>query len=98
MKKWFLSILSEKNGKGSAKRFAGLFASVIFFEVIQIIVICTITTNKDLPNQILLLKILEYNFIIIAAALVGIAASTLAGIIKGTFSFLPEDQNTEKND
>ena len=51
MKKWFLSILSEKNGKGSAKRFAGLFASVIFFEVIQIIVIeKSIIGNKNIAT------------------------------------------------
>ena len=77
------SIISEKSGKGSAKRIAGLIAIVLFIQIIQVVIWYSIYMGKDISNQAIILKSLEYSFIIISVALVGIAAPTIAAIIKG---------------
>lgn len=88
------SILSEKDGKGSAKRIAGFVATFLFIEIIQVVIWYSIKTGNDIKNQEIILKSLEYTFIIIAVSLVGIAAPTLASILKGRFSV--NENDTEK--
>lgn len=85
MKQWFLSIISERNGKGSAKRIAGVLALLLLFEITQVVIFAT----KELPNKELILKILEYTFIIVAVALVGISAPDIISYIRAKVPFLP---------
>ncbi len=90
------SIISEKSGKGSAKRIAGLVATVLFIQIIQVVIWYSIYMGKDISNQAIILKSLEYSFIIISVALVGIAAPTIAGIIKGNLPNFTTNQGDDE--
>ena len=89
MKK-LLSLISEKDGKLSAKRVAGLVCTIFFIEVIQF----AIFKKTKFANIELLLKIEEHLFIIIMTALVGVSATGLFGYIKNSVIKPPEDVNS----
>ena len=94
---WFKSILSEKSGKGSAKRIAGLFASFVFLEIVHVVIYFSLVREKEIANQTIILKVLEYSFIIVAVALVGIAVPTLTGLIRGALpNFTTNQREDEK--
>ncbi len=92
---WIKSILSEKSGKGSANRTTGLCASFIFLEIVHVVIYFSLVREKEIANQTIILKVLEYSFIIIAVALVGIAVPTLTGLIKGS---LPDFTTNQRED
>ena len=94
--KFFKSIISEKDGKGSAKRIAGLIATILFIQIIQVVIWHSVSVGKDIANQAIILKALEYSFIIISVALVGIAAPTIAGIIKGNLPNFTTNQGEDE--
>ena len=92
VRKWLLSIISEKNGKGSTKRVTGVLVLFLFIEISQLVIF----TKRELPNQNLLLKILEYTFIIISVALIGITMPDIISYFRTKIPFITSTPTEEE--
>lgn len=65
-------MISENNGKGSFKRIVGIVFAIVLIQIIEMVIIASYLFDKDLPNQKLILYIMEMCFFIVIGALLGI--------------------------